>query len=342
FWRVGGEAYLDYVHGLYLTNRPVPQADDLERAVTYLEQSVRRDSSFQRARLALADAYVSLYDVKYDVKYLTEAQRYARSVLAHDTSNSTALSILGQVKYYVFEMDSARHFLTRALERNPRDVRALTISGSMVMYENQHEAIVRFERAREVEPRNATVISNLGIVQSMLRDFDNAQKTLQYAIELKPDDLVSWMSLGYTNEKLGKVDDARRCYLHVFTENAAVEQVYPLLFRLLITLHQYPLADSLTRQAIFLLPKSTYAQYYRGVVRARVGDERGAREAFSHGLDVLDEQLQQMSTSPDVSNYSQDLAFRGLFHARLGQRGEAKADLQRAISAESANHEAFM
>jgi len=51
------------------------------------------------------------------------------------------------------------------------------------------EALFRFEKAVELDPRNSSALNNLAVAQEQMGDFQEARENYERALELKPDDL---------------------------------------------------------------------------------------------------------------------------------------------------------
>ena len=51
------------------------------------------------------------------------------------------------------------------------------------------EALFRFERAVEIDPRNSSALNNLAVAQEQMGEFEEARKNYERALEIKPDDL---------------------------------------------------------------------------------------------------------------------------------------------------------
>lgn len=74
--------------------------------------------------------------------------------------------------------------------------------------------------------------NNLGFCLNYLRQFEKAEKILRKAIESEPKAYNAWKNLGVTNEHLGRVQIASKCYMHAINYSNGESRCIKHLLRL--------------------------------------------------------------------------------------------------------------
>ena len=73
------------------------------------------------------------------------------------------------------------------------------------------EAEISLQKAIEIKPTYAQALNNLGFILKDLGKLQEAEQSLLKAIELKPDLADAHVTLGAVFIELGKLEDARLC-----------------------------------------------------------------------------------------------------------------------------------
>src|SRR5271170_3182425 len=74
------------------------------------------------------------------------------------------------------------------------------------------QATVPLERARALEPDKASIREALGIAYFRIRHFGAAEREFRALVELSPTDPYAHYALGRTQERLGRITQARAHY----------------------------------------------------------------------------------------------------------------------------------
>ena len=85
------------------------------------------------------------------------------------------------------------------------------------------EAIVEYQKALAVNPKDAWSMNNLGLIYLQLGQHENALPPLARAIEIRTDEAVMHNNLGVALERSGYLLEARDCYANA----AAVDPTHP-------------------------------------------------------------------------------------------------------------------
>jgi len=207
------------------------------------------------------------------------------------------------------------------------------------------ESTANLEKAASLNPKDSWPLQQLAFNYQMLRNFDDANKTIDRALALEPTALESLevksklaiaekgdfsvaekafdavKSVPMTNEQKVKVAGARAgVFLLERKYREALREAESLPDDLLVPIHPAALSGK-----YFLI----------GLARKALRDEAGARAAFLKAKDLLEAQLKE---SPDAEDIHVQLA-KVLAH--LGEKDAAVAEARRATQLRPESKDAF-
>ncbi len=148
----------------------------------------------------------------------------------NEISRGNAATLLGQAylqkvretgdpSYY----PKAETLFSQALERDPQNVDALVGLGTLALARHQFAAALDWgEKARAVDPHHAAIYGVIGDAQVELGRYDEAVKTIQTMVDLRPD-LGSYARVSYIRELMGDREGA----LQAMEEAATAGSGYP-------------------------------------------------------------------------------------------------------------------
>lgn len=100
-----------------------------------------------------------------------------------------------------------------ALEKNPKDVEALTGLANMYYDSGQYpKAITYYEKIVTIEPKNSNVQSDLGTSYFYTKDYEKAIEHFNKAIEVDKKNLNARYNLGVAYKDQGKKDLAKKTW----------------------------------------------------------------------------------------------------------------------------------
>jgi serine/threonine-protein kinase len=171
---------MDYYYG-------IGDQASAELSVQMFEHAVSLDPRFAEAWAWLAIAYHQLYwifDLPGALSLEMDAARRAEE-LAPDLPE-THLA-LGKVAYAQREFDKALAHYEKAQRLRPTGDAALAIGTTMRRLGRWQDALNQFEEARRLIPRSYLIYADpLGVTNSSMRRFDEAERNLNEAISLSP------------------------------------------------------------------------------------------------------------------------------------------------------------
>ena len=234
-----------------------------------------------------------------------------------------------------------RHALAVTAD-NPRAHEIL--SGELVRNGKVEEAFLHARETTRLQPRNARVWYNLGVLLREAGRLDEAREALQEALRIDPGDGKAWANLGGVELQSGRTADAERAFREGVRAAPQDAMSWFGLGSFLGRAGQVPEAIEAYRESLRLDPGSMQAwsnlavaylaagrideagDAFRAAVRARPDDPTGWRNlgAFMsrngqlpEAADALREALRLRPRDPDA------LHRLGLVYAALHQRAEA-------------------
>ena len=186
------DAYQAYLKGKAESDTPTLDVAIQKRAIESLETAVRLDPKFAQAWAELSLAHTSMYHYRFDYSedQLTRARECADRALALQPDLREGRLALG---YYYYQ---GRKDYAQAVEEFKRvagdradDPEALEAM-SYVLRRQGHwdEALAAMEKAYALNPRNVTLVGNLGGTYQALRRYPEALRFADLALALAPGD----------------------------------------------------------------------------------------------------------------------------------------------------------
>ncbi len=112
-------------------------------------------------------------------------------------------------------------------------------AGKFYDEENYEKAIEFYDKAIDINPKNAEAWNNKGYALYNLKKYDEAIKCYNNAIEINPEYAVAIYNKGTSLEKFGKYDDAIECYDKALEINPEITPAYRHRSELLIIAGEY-------------------------------------------------------------------------------------------------------
>jgi DNA-binding winged helix-turn-helix (wHTH) protein/tetratricopeptide (TPR) repeat protein len=206
------EAYQSYLMGIYFWNKRTK--DGLNRAISYFQQAIDRDSNYALAYAGLADSYHLIvyygYETSSPEEVYKKAQAAATRALALDETLAEAHTAMAMIQAnYEHDTAASEQSLKRALALNPSYATAhqryawvLLASGRL------DEAIQEMRRALDLDPVSLTINAALGSMFNFARRYDEAIEQLQRTVAMDPNFSLARYNLGLAYEHKGMYEEA--------------------------------------------------------------------------------------------------------------------------------------
>jgi len=323
------EAYRLYLQGREYLTRPGVLRPNIESAQQLFERALALDPGFALAHAALSETHGRLYWWRYDPSPARAARQRqeAEAALRLAPALPQAHAAMGLAHYWGRrDYQRAMQEFRVALKGLPNDARLWAwIAGVDRRLGNWDEAVAGFEKAAQLDPRDANLFYDLGgITYRTMRRYAEAVRAFDQALRLAPDLYAAAVQKGWTYVRWqGQLDTLRAVLSRLPTDaelgawgTTAAQQLQLFLWE--------RQTDSLlqvlmTARAIvfegqgFFLPSALYAAWAHQLR----GDRPAARAAFDSAWVLLDSVVVELPDDWRVH------AARSLALAGLGRRAEA-------------------
>jgi len=331
-------AYDVFVHARALNdlaNDPGAK-DSLLRAVSLLEEAVRRDPKFLSAYCLLCEVNLNLFWGGFDHTLTRREQANAALQKAeHIQPDAGEVHVQkGLYAYHGFRnYEKARAEFELALRTLPNASRVYLHLGAVDRRQARwDEAIQNFERAAELDPRNLVTIEEAGFTCDGLRRFAKAKAWFGRALSLAPKDYFVRTELSQLpyyehadirpwraqlNAIRSEGPDAASHVAFAFVNCALLERDHTAATQALALV---PTEGALRPYGNFPLPR----EFFVGLVARCFGDTSGAQSAFTAARTIA------AKTAQDQPEYAPAWSLLGMIDAGLGHKTDAIAEGKRA------------
>lgn len=213
--RVDPAAYTLYIKGRYFWVKRTQES--IDKAITYLHESINKDPSFAAAYSGLADCYSSLgfsFDVGSKAPRDVQPQALAAATKAGELDNSSAEahSSLGFIKLnYDWDWAAAEAEFKRSIELNPGWANGHHWYAHVLLSAGRfHEAEMESMRALQTDPLSPIMNVHLGWHYFFTRDYDKSLEQLQKTLDLDPQYGLAYWYRGWVYEQKGMFAESLR------------------------------------------------------------------------------------------------------------------------------------
>jgi tetratricopeptide (TPR) repeat protein len=185
---------------LFQAGHPAPGAELIDRAVALMPTHT--------------DAFTNLAEVRRTLGHNEQALAAIDRALALNPRSAPAhtnrAAILRQADRHEEALAAAR----TAIALDPAQALAYVHAGCVLIRSSPADAIAHFEKAIQLDPRNADTISSMGVCYEMLGEHENNLACQQRAIALAPQSLLIARNLGAALANIGHYVEAA----HIFEQ----------------------------------------------------------------------------------------------------------------------------
>jgi putative PEP-CTERM system TPR-repeat lipoprotein len=202
-------------------------AKKYREATIEYRNALKKEPRLGEVRIKLADAYEALGDYDNAVR---EAQRGA-DLLADDSAVQLKT---GQLLLTMGRFDEAKARATKILGKNPKNVDALVLlANSMAGLKEFDNAIKELEGAIELDPRRSLSYANLGGMLLRSGNRDDAERRFRSAIALDPKSVTAHVALAnflWTTDRQAEAEAALKDALALEPGNILVRRALAAIY----------------------------------------------------------------------------------------------------------------
>ena len=315
-----------------------------ERALGLLEKALRRDPNFALAHCLASRFHGELYWFGYDRtrQRLTQAKIEADTALRLQPDSGDVRLALAYYYYYGYhDYELARTELAIAQAAAPNDAEVWDASAAIDRRQGRwDDAIANFEKAKELDPRNASVLWNLAETYACVGRYAEAGRGFSDGVEVNPEAHLFSVARAAialrTDGDIGPLRTALRDIPRDFDPGGGVTTI---AVRLSLMERDYTEAERQLNASRYeryndigvggpaaILDGYTFPKaWYEGLIARGRGDLAAAGRAFESAQRVVESDLAKAQEDAKL------MAMLGLVHAMRGQKEEAIAAGRRAV-----------
>ena len=204
------QAYEYFLKGVYSSSTE----EGRKKSIEYFQQAIDLDPSYALAYAAMANSYMTLGSFPGFLspqETFPKAEAAVRRALELDETLSDAHLTLGVYKMnYEWNWSEAEREFKRAIELDPNNEGAHSEYGSYFIRRGRFdEGIAMRKRAMNLAPSSAfPTIANLGAAYYFARQYEEAIKHYQRALEVNPRYARSHLAIAHAYVQMGKNEEA--------------------------------------------------------------------------------------------------------------------------------------
>lgn len=320
------QAYDYYLRGREYEDRSSSRADR-EIAIEQYERAVALDPSFAGAYARLGASHASMYWFFYDrtPERVEKARVAAEKALVLAPNHSEPHETMGWYHYHTkLDYDSAIKEFSIALELDPNnpDV-SYGLAAVFRRQGNMKESIIHWRKVLVANPRASEIERQLGETLTLDRQYEEAEKHYQTAIQLAPDNATTYgqralnflLWTGDLRSATEVIEDGKR---YGRAESSEDQMLTYVAFRIEMIKGNYDLAESTVGRVGL---ENQFVFYPNPLLLAQAAVLRGAttqaRTLYQEALQIAEKRLKQ-SPEDERAHSTQGIAYAG-----LGRREEA-------------------
>jgi serine/threonine-protein kinase len=311
-------------HQLYMKGRNAwskRTAESMREAVGQFERAIQIDPTYAPAYAGLADCYNLMvnYSTMPAADAFPKAKQAARKALEIDENLAEAHAALAFIHFqWEWNWSDAEREFQRAIELKPRYGSAHQWYSSLLAVTGRFdEALAEAGRAQGLEPFSLIIISHLGWINFLSRNYDKAVEQAQQIIKIDPNFFPAHRYLALAHEQRRRHDDS----IQAFQRAVALSRGSILIKAELG--HAYAVAGKRreARQLLDELQRLTAAQgasrFHLALIYTGLGENDRAIEMLNVALEERAERLIWLGTDPRFDKLRKDPRFNDLL-LRIG------------------------
>lgn len=335
------EAYENYLRArdLFRWSGSGDPQENGEKALRYLERAISLDPQFALAHTLASRWHAEMFWFGFDrsAERKAKIKEAADAALRLQPDLGDARLALAYYYYYGFrDYTRACEQLEMARRATPNDAEIWDAFGAIDRRRGRwNESLAHFEKARELDPRNTSVIWNLAETYALLGRMDEAKGAIAEGLEVNPEaHLFSILRGTIALRHLGETAPLHDALSRIPSEFDPGGGVTLVAFRLSMMERDYDEAARLfafsTSERFNDTGMGTIAgtldgysfprAWLAGLLARGRGDEGTARNEFRSALTVVE---RDVTCCPEDAKA---VLMRAMLHAALGEKEKARVD----------------
>jgi TolB-like protein/Tfp pilus assembly protein PilF len=340
------DAYLLFIQAHGYANRPDHFRDTSLKAEELFEQAIKLDPKFAAAFAGLSMVESWLYHESDPTPARREKARFNAEESLRLQPNLPEGHLALGFSYYYGDRDYERALAEFEIAKRdlPNEAEAYMAIGAIQRRQGKWaESNANMEKAAALDPKNASMLINLAFNYLALRDFEEAEKTIDRAIAIAPHSFATRGLKAYVIiARTGDLAAAEKQISLIQAESDPNGMVSSSRFWFLTLQRKFPEALAVLEK----LPNETLSQpnnttapapkaMLKGTIYFLQGDMTNSRAEFEKALLTSERLLRE--APDDAARHAQ----HGLILAALNRKQEAVAEGKRAVELLPESRDAF-
>ena len=217
-------------------------------------------------------------------QHIEEAVKFYEGALKIDSCFADAWNNLGTIYHHQRDFAKASEYYREAITCNPEFVSAyLNRANTLYELDSLQSALADLEKVARLKPDTIALHFSRGIIYTRLRNYHEAKKSFQRAIDVDPSNAELKINMGAVYYYEQKFDSAT-LYLIPFIEQAPKAEALNTLAMIEIDKKDYDSALVLTERALRLKANDPYILNNRGLIFVLKGE-------FAKGAEDINESI---------------------------------------------------
>jgi serine/threonine-protein kinase len=323
------EAYDLYLRGRNAL-RSRQEKKNIQAAIDFFDQALKKDSSFALAYTGLADASLVMYHESKDSFWSQKALAAAQQAQRLNDNLPEVHYSLGSVYSDTGKTTESIAQLKRALNLAPNSDEGYRRLGNAYLRSGQKdEAIAAYKKALEVNPYYWTNQNAIGMAYFQLGQYENALAAFQRVVELEPNNVFGYMNTGAVYLQQGKYSEC----IPMFQKAVEIEprfDIYSNLGTAYFYLKNYPDAVKMFEKAVEMNPNQETAMGNLADSYRWSGQKEKAQLTYDKAIALA---FKELEVNPRQAETMESLA---LYFAKKGDKAKALDFIHRARKIDSA------
>ena len=341
-----GEAYLAFVEGHNLFVSGIEDIEKLKKAEQLYQRAIQLDPNFALAYASYSQLESWLFHTWSNPDAREKARSLAKRALELQPDLPEAHLALGFSYYYGdLNFDAALSEFESARRGLPNEMDTYLALGAIKRRQGRWaESTADLEKAANLSPKDSWPLQNLAFNYQMLRDFKKANETVDRGLAISPGSFglweikskLAWLERGDNSvgekglQQLEKISDSSEKQHYLWPARCQIFLWQRRYAEALQAAENWP-DDLAEAKPEMIISK----QMLVGWARKSLGDESGARTAFTKSKEVAQSKLASLPN--DAGMHAQ----LGLALALLGDKEGAVAESKRAMELLPESKDAF-
>jgi len=275
----------------------------------------------------LKDTYGVAYN-NYKKGDLKAAEILCQKIISIDPNFIESKILLANISAKNRNFNETKKLLVEANEQEPKNISVLNNLGTACRELGEiKNAVDYFKKAIEIDPNNANSYYNLGAIHYDVKKFKEAKTYLEKTVELQPNFALPYFVLGNLHAELKDYENAISNYNKAIKINKNLAGAYNNLGLVYRNINNFENAISSYENAIAIKKDHVNAYHNLALVLKDVGKFESAIQAHEKAIKYEPENLAHYFYLSDLKNNILDVNFKSKIEKIISKKNSQKINI---------------